>query len=69
MTVTGLAPGTVYHYRLVATNASGTAYSADPTLRTGAPAAGRSKRRATLSRVGAPRTGRNAISITLACAG
>ena len=33
-TVTQLTPGTTYHYRLVATNASGTALGADRTFRT-----------------------------------
>ena len=32
--VTGLTPGTTYHYRLVATNGNGTARGADRTLRT-----------------------------------
>jgi hypothetical protein len=36
-TLTGLAPGTVYHYRLVATNASGTTDGADQILTTSAP--------------------------------
>jgi uncharacterized delta-60 repeat protein len=34
-TVSGLAPGTRYHYRLVASNATGTAHGADETLTTG----------------------------------
>jgi len=34
-TVSGLAPGTSYHYRLVASNATGTTYGADETLTTG----------------------------------
>ena len=33
-TVTGLKPGTVYHYRLVAINDSGTSYGVDRTFRT-----------------------------------
>ena len=32
--LTGLLPGTTYHYRLVATNSSGTAYGADRTFKT-----------------------------------
>ena len=35
--LTGLASGTVYHYRLIATNASGTTAGADRTLRTSGP--------------------------------
>lgn len=34
-TITGLTPGTTYHYRLVARNASGTAQGADHTVTTG----------------------------------
>ena len=33
-TVSGLAWGTTYHYRVVATNHSGTTYSADATFKT-----------------------------------
>ena len=33
-TLTGLAPGTTYHYRLVATDSAGTAYGADQTFTT-----------------------------------
>jgi hypothetical protein len=32
--ITGLSPGTTYHYRLIATNAAGTTYGADETLTT-----------------------------------
>ena len=35
--VTGLAPSTTYHYRVVASNASGTAFGADMTFTTPAP--------------------------------
>ena len=34
-TLTGLSPNTVYHYRIEATNASGTSYGADQTFNTG----------------------------------
>jgi hypothetical protein len=36
--ITGLSPGTVYHYRIYAQNASGVAYGADRTFTTGGPA-------------------------------
>ena len=36
--ITGLSPGTVYHYRVYAENASGVAYGADRTFTTGGPA-------------------------------
>jgi FG-GAP-like repeat len=36
-TVTGLQPGTTYHYRLVATNGSGTTYGGDQAFTTAAP--------------------------------
>lgn len=36
--VTGLTPGTTYHYRVVATNANGTSYGTDQTFTTSAPA-------------------------------
>jgi hypothetical protein len=39
-TLTGLSPETTYHYRLVATNASGTRYGPDQSLRTTAASSG-----------------------------
>lgn len=35
ITLTGLKPGTTYHYRLVGTNATGTSFGEDATFRTG----------------------------------
>lgn len=38
--VTGLSPSTLYHFRVVATNAAGTAYGSDVTFTTAAPGTG-----------------------------
>ena len=39
-TIAGLTPGTTYHYRLVATNASGTSYGVDQSFQTAAASSG-----------------------------
>ena len=52
-TVTSLNPGTVYHYRVLATNATGTTYGADHTLRTQMPPSAETASAASVTGTGA----------------
>jgi len=63
--VTGLAPGTTYHFREVVTNAAGVAVGADQTLTT---VPGPAKPTVRLSGQGRSASGGNAILFTVACA-
>jgi hypothetical protein len=52
--VTGLAPSTTYHFRVVATNSAGPAFGSDATFATGPPGSG----------TGAPPAPQNTVTIT-----